>query len=59
MLSGWELTMAAVQGFVQTFLMAIFVIALAVTLGFSPPSGRSASQPAAPSVAPGATTALL
>jgi len=53
--------MAALQGFLQTFLMAILVIAVAVTLGFGPRLGRSAStpQPAAPPVANGATSALV
>jgi len=51
--------MAAVQGFLQTFIMAILVFAIAVTLGFTAPIGRSASQPLAPPVASGATTALL
>jgi hypothetical protein len=54
--------MAAVQGFLQTFIMAMLVIAIAVTLGVTTaPSGRSASQPQplAPPVASGATTAVL
>ena len=53
--------MAALQGFMQTFILAILLIAIAVTLGFTPPLGRSASEPhlSAPPVAHGATTALL
>ena len=53
--------MAAVQGFLQTFILAILVLAIAMTLGFSTPMGRSASQPQplAPHVASGATTAVL
>jgi len=58
---GLELTMAAFQGFLQTFIMAILVLAVAATLGFATPMGRSASQPQqpAPPVASGATTAVL
>ncbi|HXZ67152.1 MAG TPA: hypothetical protein VEH07_01035 [Alphaproteobacteria bacterium] len=53
--------MAAVQGFLQAFIMAILVFAIAMTLGVATPMGRSASQPQqlAPPVASGATTALL
>ncbi|MFZ1990514.1 MAG: hypothetical protein WAW96_12170 [Alphaproteobacteria bacterium] len=54
--------MAAVQGFLQTFIMAILVLAIAMTLGVATPMGRSASQPPqplAPHVASGATTAVL
>lgn len=53
--------MAALQGFMQTFILAILAIAIAVTLGFTPQLGRSASQPqpSAPHVKSHATTALV
>ncbi len=54
--------MAALQGFMQGFLMVIFAIAIAVSLvGLKPNLGRSASQPqpSAPPVAMGAISALV
>ena len=52
--------MAAIQGFLQTLVIAILLLAAATNLGLAPHLGQSASTPALPpAVHMGATHALI